>query len=798
MKIFNRNTPPFTALFAAIALAAPIHLASVHAIENPDFTKGDSIPDNAKKDWNLGPTGARGWMYFENMGTFKARQIAITKVAGGSPADGILEEGDVILGVFNEPFSHDPRLELGRAITRAEATDGELPLTVWRDGQTGQLTLNLPVLGSYSPTAPYDCPKSALILERGSEALAERMQEDGYPRSVNAITRSLNAMGLLASGNREFLPLIKREAEWAADFETQQFETWWYGYVITMLAEYIIATGDETKLPALRRMAVKASEGQSIVGTWSHGYAAPDGRAAAYGMLNSPGVVLTIGLVLAREAGVDDDVVEEAIKRSDRMLRFYIGKGGVPYGDHDPQLATHNTNGKNGMAAVLYDLLEDKEGTEFFSRMSTASHGNERDLGHTGNFFNITWAMPSIARSGPHATGAWMAEYGDWYFDLARRWDGTFPHQGPPQARNDRYGDWDATGAYLIAYGMPLKTTRITGRNSIAEPLDVETAQQIINAGRGWTNSDKNSAYDALSEEDLFGLLGSWSPVVRERAAMAIARRDGDPPVSTLVRMLDSESLYARHGACQALAQLKGKAASAVPALQKTLEADDLWLRVKAAEALSEIGGPAMAALPQMLKMVIAGPSEEDPRGMEQRYVATALFTGMLRRGSLDDVDQDLLREAIAAGLRNEDGHTRGSIGRIFSRLSYEQIEPLLPAILEAVAEPAPSGVMFANVVRLQGLKILAKHRISEGLDYSLSFLDIDSWGKRQRLDGVIEAIGLYGGAAKPLLPELRQLEKDLHDHREARGLKPQIERLQALIKDIENADEIPELRSLN
>ena len=35
--------------------------------------------------------------------------------------------------------------------------------------------------------------------------------------------------------------------------------------------------------------------------------------------------------------------------------------------------------------------------------------------------------------------------------DLARRFDGTFAHQGPPEREHDSYGDWDATGGYLLA-----------------------------------------------------------------------------------------------------------------------------------------------------------------------------------------------------------------------------------------------------------------------------------------------------------------------------------------------------------
>jgi hypothetical protein len=277
---------------------------------------------------------------------------------------------------------------------------------------------------------------------------------------------------------------------------------------------------------------------------------------------------------------VKDPDVARAIERSVKLLRFYIGKGCVPYGDHAPWMQTHEDNGKCGMASVLFNFLGESAGAEYFSRMCVASHGAERDCGHTGNFFNIAWAMPAVAQSGPNATGAWMNEFGAWYFDLARRWDGTFLHQGPPEKYNDKYAGWDATGVYMLAYAMPLKKIWLTGkRPAITTQLDASAAKQLVIDGRGWSNKHRNEAYDALSADTLFDDLGSWSPIVRERAAAALARRGGDP-VPALIKLLDSPSLETRLGACVALAQQKDKAAPAVPALRKTFHADDLWLRI--------------------------------------------------------------------------------------------------------------------------------------------------------------------------------------------------------------------------
>lgn len=765
-------------------------------LSHPDFTKGGKIPAGANHDWSLGATGARGWMYSSRMETSDARQIAVTEVAKGSPAEGVLKKGDVILGVGGERFSFDPRTEFGRALTMAESNAGEglLKLIRWREGKTENLVMKLPVMGDYSSTAPYDCEKSKKVLEQGCEVLAKRMEDPGY--RPDPIPRVLNALALLASGRDKYLPLIKREAEWGADFKAGQFQTWYYGYVMLLLSEYAIATGDDGVLPGLRRIALESARGQSVVGSWGHKFAGPDGRLLGYGMMNSPGVPLTTALIMARKAGVKDKEVDGAIEKSAKLIRFYIDKGALPYGDHHPWIQTHEDNGKCGMAAVMFHNLGEDNGTEFFSRMSVASHGPERDLGHTGNFFNILWAMPGASLSGPRATGAWMKEFGAWYFDLARQWDGSFKHLGPPQAKQDSYAKWDATGACLLTFAMPLKKILLTGKEPSRIPqLDDRSSRSLINDGRGWSNKNRNGGYDKLSQGELMMLLGSWSPVVRERAATALSRRKADC-IPKLIELLEGSDLDSRIGACQGLIFQKSKAAPAVPALRKALQDQDLWLRVKATEALANLGKAGMPAVPELLERLAMGPTEEDPRAMEQRYLSFAIFGTMLKN-SLDGVDRDLLRKAIHAGLQNQDGRARSAVGGIYGKLSYDEIKPLLPAIHEAIVQPAPSGIMFASGVRLSGVEVLARHRVREGMSLCLEIMEIDKWGKKARIDRCLKILGQYGGAAKPILPELRDLQKALQGHREARMLAKQIEQIDALIQKIEMSTGGAELRSL-
>jgi hypothetical protein len=390
-----------------------------------------------------------------------------------------------------------------------------------------------------------------------------------------------------------------------------------------------------------------------------------------------------------------------------------------------------------------------------------------------------------------------MEEFG-WYYDLARRWDGTFQHQGPPQAKPDSYRNWDATGAMLLAYAQPLGRLHLTGHTpSTAPAVDRRTADDLVADGRDWGSRTRLATWSERPDRQLFRNLESWSPVVRERAAIELARRDGDP-TATLRKMLRREDTYARLGACQAAIMLKGRAAPLVEDLRATLESDDLWVRAKAAEAIAAIGGPAMPALPDLLAMLAEPAAASDPRRMEQRYLCFALFdrrNGMLGR-SLEGVDRDELFAAVAAGLRNEDGRARGAMGSVYKNLSFEAITPLLPAIHDAIVEPAPSGIMFADEIRLAGLDLFAEHGIEEGVPWCVTMIDPDRWGMGNRIERCLNALRVYGGAARSQIPRLKALQAELVERR----WNP--ERLQKIdipgrIVEIENDDTPPALRRI-
>jgi hypothetical protein len=249
---------------------------------------------------------------------------------------------------------------------------------------------------------------------------------------------------------------------------------------------------------------------------------------------------------------------------------------------------------------------------------------------------------------------------------------------------------------------------------------------------------------------------------------------------------------------------LKGAAAPAVPALHSALHHQDLWLRVKAAEALAGIGQSAMSVVPELLKMLAKGPSENDPRGMEQRYLCFALFNrrdGMLGR-SLEGVDRASLYAAVRAGLRNEDGRARGSIGSVYRNLSYEEIEPLLPAIYQAVIESSPSGIMFADEIRIEGLRLLARHRVQEGIAACVTYTRTQNpWASEKRTLELMKILLEYGAHAQPMIPDLEKtadyFERDEPDFPRKLGLD-KAQAIRETIRAIQASDELPELISVD
>ena len=726
----------------------------------PDLTKGGK--KNDKHDWNLGPTGARGWMWGMLLRTDCARQILITTVDPGSPADGILEDGDVILGVGEKPFSSDARIAFGRAITEAEKVrnGGKLKLLRWRDGVTTPVTIPLKVMGTYGPLAPMNCEKSQKILAAACDYIVRENIGTGIPGYVNA-------MGLLATGDKKYLPIVRTFARGLKVKDAYAMSSWNMGYMNIFLSEYYLLTGDKDVLPKIRHMALYLANGQSQVGTWGHGNVLPSGVLGGYGAMCNPSLVCAISLVLDRKCGIVDPVVQKAIRKSEIFFSSFVDKGNIPYGDHSPR-DVHDSNGRCSLAVIFFDLLDNPKAYNFFARMTVASYG-QREEGHTGNYWSFLWGPLGAMCAGPEAAAAFLKEQ-QWFFDLERRWDGGFTYQGGANMSGAEHTTpgWDTTGARVLMYAMNQKKLNLTGKGlKIDKALTGKDLEDTLFAGRGYSTWLQNGLVDIdplddLTTDQLFKHLVTWSPPLRIRVAKALARKQRNV-VPRLMTMLDSRDRETVLGGVYGLEYQRQKAAPAIDKLAGLLSHDDVWIRFRAGATLCAIGAPAREkAVPILLKSALRT-SPDDPREMHQRYVSYVLWGGgyngephgLIAR-DMTGVDQKLLIPALRKLMRNTDGQTRALVAKAVKMMSPEELKPLWADVVWAVKNPAPSGIMFNGAIREAGVDILVKNRFKEGIPLCAEYVrTMKQHGSQERIYRVMDMLKSYGAAAKTELPNL-------------------------------------------
>lgn len=468
-----------TALGAAEEEASFPSLTDVGPYETPSRYASGTIT------YNLGPTGCRGWARTYNGGKRfwgeNGREVLITRVDPGSPGAGRLQVFDVIVGAEGNTFDRDALVCLGNAIAAAQRADGVLLLQRWRNGTVGEVALTLPQLPGDSPDSPLVAEHSAALRSQCLAFLADSMHPDGF--QMHSVYASLNALYLLAHGKPEHLDHVRRHIRRIVDnMEESEYGPWnWVkGCDTTLMAEYFLATGDRTVLPAIERNCQWMRNSRSYAGGFGHG-----GPYGGYGHVGLPGMFCAIGATLARECGVTgyNDVIGDA-------QRFYAraaGLGKMGYGgfDADTHLKTlYGDNGKSGTAAVLYSALGDTNTSRTYANTAGALAAYS-ESGHSGHFWSFSWGSLG-ANMGDRAYRQHYARELDWYYALARTWRGGLTAQ-PWLASMGSYaggGEEIATGGMALWYCLPLRSLRILGgeksvfSEELVDPL-AEARQRI-------------------------------------------------------------------------------------------------------------------------------------------------------------------------------------------------------------------------------------------------------------------------------------------------------------------------------
>jgi len=372
--------------------------------------------------------------------------VTVMSVEPNGPAAKALKTGDLIIGAYGHLFEErrDPRVPLGYALADAktEAREGKLVLDLVRDGEVLQITIELGVQGAYRDTWPSNCPKSEAIRRKVLRNVLDAKGDTG-------VAFWWDGLFLAGMDDHEALELVRRSAYGLAKRKNLGYgglNSWWSSYALASLCEYYLLTGDSVVLGSAAKLVEVLEKGQMTCGSWSHG--CPPG---GYGAVNQVGSVCYMGLVLAREAGVEVD--REVLLRS---IRFF-GKGVgacMPYGDHTVTASHYHGaayNGMNATMAITLFILGAEDLARWTARPIGYAYRN-RLHGHGARMFAMAWGAVGAHLATEPEFNLYMNSL-VWHYELMLRREGSL--QGlAPMGSTSRLG---------MAYALPKQKLRVFG-----------------------------------------------------------------------------------------------------------------------------------------------------------------------------------------------------------------------------------------------------------------------------------------------------------------------------------------------
>ena len=770
----SRLLAPARSLFIAAALC----VAGQAFAQAPDLTAGGVPNDNDQ--WNLGPTGMAGWCYREGIKTPNARQFLVRSVATGSPAAGIMAVNDVILGASGtgaDPvnFTQDARIAFAQAITDAEAqSPATLKILLWRAGVTSIVSLTLETLGAYSATAPYDCPKSAAILEKGIQWMMNTNANDGNwrysaltllaandPNNPNNVARQTKA----TTDSRQLILTPETIARYMTPLSMNaDAKPWHIGPKLIALSEYYLQTGDPDPdvMASIRAYAHCIANGQSMFGTCGHYFTNPGFRNTpvngpynvGYGPINNAAIPCYIGLTLAKKCGLTDPEIMAGIERAGTFYAQYTHNGCAGYGEHLPYMG-HDTNGKAGLQALAFQLEGDRlESTRYYAKASTAAAIAERDIGHTGSFFAFLYAPLGANVGGPDAMAYYFRET-KWMYELARRWDGSFVYNSFSSGGVEvdslvGQGGCLMATPMLLTYAMPLRQTYLTGKNQ-------NTANWITPAEMPEVTFASAHTYDPATRTttELLQDITSWSPKQRLNAAREIDLRTSEyaTVLPTLHAMAAnaSASFYSRAGACQTLGLIGDS--SSVPVLLPLVTHSNFVIRFHASSAIASIPGATLKShVTALMQACITNAKPllpldaEDPMQTVNGNLCSALFAphAAFYTHDLVGVDRELLYGAMRICAANAQAGVRNGLSTIYPKLTQTDIDKVGDVFVNIAYENAPAG-MGTTGAREPAMSFLQSKGKAEGVPLAIRFAEDLGYDSGGIDDPINVLVGLCG-----------------------------------------------------
>ena len=542
--------------------------------------------------FSFGPTGIIG--HIEKSQT--AQSIRVLTVFKGSPAQGLLHRGDLIIGLNAKTFSHqeDLALAFGQYIETCENRGRSIDLFVqkvrepllkddfqadellnanrhmrspnhhdsWHDKlwDAPQLTkaerqtltlesvgesilLTLPTLGQMSSGASRTDRKNLAIIDNALNSLHKSLKKE--PNKMGR--RYLLAHSLLASGNSESISLVRNFIRSNQAFSPQRVVnenhpngTRIYSYQCLLAAQYYLQTNDAYIRDSLSELASSLARGQSLGGSWGDRILTDSmGRAFLPGVNHAIGGVSSLGLVMTMRSGIQDPFIEKAIERSKVYYEsIFQREGGTP-SSFISSMKGYPSDGRDGLVSLNLAFMGDFEKAHYFAKRSLLEASQFSKEAHSSSA--QLWSSLALIQAGPLALKVYFEQQSPW-LTLARRHDGGFVSQRP---KGGILLDDESTAIHLLPYLASRKNNLLAGKDA---PESFFANDQL--EYQDLLKSDEHQWLKKLSTDQLLAKKHHFSPEFRRQVAKELGSRflTGQYPKLPLelTKMLLSASAKAR------------------------------------------------------------------------------------------------------------------------------------------------------------------------------------------------------------------------------------------------------------